>query len=71
MASSRAHADQFVAAVDGRAAAAVGDVQVVDFIAGPLQMQERSGHDELDVVRMRGDGEGTLGHGRNESRRQE
>jgi len=42
----------------GAAAASAGEVEVVGFVAGLLEQQQRAGHVKLDVVRMRGDGEG-------------
>ena len=51
------HGDEFVAAVHGRTATAVGDVHVVNVEAGILEQRQRAGHDDFDVVGMRGDGE--------------
>ena len=51
-------------AVLGRAATAVGDVHVVNFVARVAQQDQRAGHDELDVVGMGGHGKGPfLGRG--------
>jgi len=43
---------------DGAAHVSVGDIQIVDVPAGFFQEQEGAGHDEFDVVRVRGNGEG-------------
>src|SRR5262245_13554835 len=45
------------------AAAAVGQVPVVDLVAVAAKEHERSRHEELDIVGMGGDGDGG-GHGR-------
>jgi hypothetical protein len=40
------------------AAVAGGEVEVVDFPAALFQQQEGARHHELDVIRVRGDGDG-------------
>jgi hypothetical protein len=44
------------------AATPIGHIHVMDFVPGILQAHQRPGHEELNVIRMRGDGEGGFGH---------
>ncbi len=47
---------------DGRTAAAVGDVHVMQLAAGLLEPDQRAAHEYFNIIRMRGDGEDAFGH---------